>query len=227
MRKFSQLLTIIVTVLAVGYWLSTARAQSPTQVIITWQAINFYPADYKGKAAVTPRTPVAVAAEVLKNGKLLDLKKSNFTWLLDEKLLGRGEGLKETSFTAKKPAGDSHLLRLTVKFENESFEKAVRIPVERPRVVVKTGLAKNTVEPGGKINLVAIPYFFNVSSLDGLNFSWEINDEKIVGPSSNQLTLNVGSPQSESQKSIRITSLIQNRTNILESASETVQIKMP
>jgi len=223
-------LTTIVVLLVVGllmvvsYWSSVAGAQSPAQVILTWQAHNFYPANYAGKALATPNTLVKISAEILQNNKLLDLSNDTFLWYVDEKLLTRGRGLKETSFTIKKLAGDSHFVRVAIEREEGVSESSTRIPVSKHRIVIESPYPNNLVETGNKILLQAIPYFFNISSLQDLEFFWQVNEEEVRGGSDNQLTINIGTSQTKSQNIVQVAGSARNTKNPLEFSSDRIRL---
>ena len=222
-----RLMTIIGVLLVISYQLlvGNASAQTPAQVILTWQANNFYPADYTGKALATPNTPVTVSAEVLRDGKLIDLSEGTFTWYVDEKFLNRTQGLKEILFTVKKPVGDSHFIRVTIQLGNSLFESSIRVPVSKHLVVLENPYPNQLVRVGSKTIIRAVPYFFNISSFQDLTFSWQINNsEQGGGGSDNQLVLNIGTPQTPSQNKLRITTLVQNKNNPLEFANEGLRL---
>src|SRR3989338_7418753 len=102
---------------------------SNAQIILTWQANNFYPADYQGKPLATPNSRITVALEILKNNKFLNLNQANVFWLLDDKPIDNGRGLKEIGFVVKKQEGDNHVVRVTVQLENQKLESLIRIPI--------------------------------------------------------------------------------------------------
>lgn len=215
------------TVLLVPFlFFGLTSAQAPPQVILTWAANNFYPSDYPGKALATPNASVSVAAEVLRNGKLLDLSAADFTWFADEKTVGRGRGLKETSFVAEKTAGNDVFVRVIIEIGEETLENSLRIPIESPVVVIETPLPNRKIAAGETVTLESIPYFFNISSLFDLKFLWQINDVRKESDGENSIVLNVGSPQAEDQKTIRITSLVRNKRNPLEFWSEKIELKV-
>ncbi len=220
-------LLIFSFLLLTGYQLLVIKvgAQAPAQVILTWQANNFYPADYTGKALATPNTPVTVSTEILRDGKLIDLSKGTFTWYVDEKLLNRTQGLKEILFTVKKPVGDSHFIRVTIQSGNDFFESSIRIPVSQQIVVLESPYPNNIVRAGSQAVLQAMPYFFNIPSFQDLTFSWQINDgERGGNGSDNQLVLNIGTPQTPNQDKLRITTFVQNENNLLEFANERLRL---
>jgi len=203
--------------LVIGCWLlvSFASAQTADQVILTWQANNFYPADYEGKAQATPGSSIHVAAEVIKNGQFLDLSGSTSTWYVDENFQNREQGLKELVFTAGGRGIDSHFVRVTITTQTDSYEAAIKIPLAKPQAVILNNKLTATVKPNSEVTLQAIPYFWNIDSLQNLVFTWQVNLER-EQTRTNQLTIKVGEPKFEDQKNIRVDLLVQNPQNPLE-----------
>lgn len=223
MKRTFQVVTIASVLVAIGYWLSAAQAQTAPQVLLTWQANNFYPADYQGRALATPGTPISVSAEVLRNNKFLDASKANFTWLLDEKLLTSGVGLKEVVFNVNKAPGDSHFVRVSINLNNEVFENAIRVPVAKPTLVLDAPYPNALVKAGSKAAIEAVPYFFNISSLQKLIFSWQIgnNDPQDSG-SDNELILNTGT--AAGAEPITIFGSVRNANDLSEFASDRIRL---
>jgi len=217
--------TTTAVLLMVGYQLLTvgAGAQTPTQVVLTWQANNFYRADFGGKVLVTPGTPVAVSAEVLENGKFADLSGANFIWYIDEKLQSRGEGLKEISFTANKTVGDDYFVRVNIRSGENVFESSVRIPISSPVLVLRNPNPNGLIKSGEKAQITAVPYFFNVNLFQDLKFFWQIDNGTIKsGGNDNNLTLNTGNAQPG--KTVQITGIAQNEKNALEKAVSRIRL---
>lgn len=190
-------------------------AQTTPQVIITWHANNFYPADYGGKPLVTQNTPVSLAVESAKNNKTLDLSQAAVTWYVDEKFLNEDKGLTGTTFNATKTSGDSHFVRVRVVSGSDTYEGSMNIQIEKYQVVVPVPFPSQAVTGGSEMSLQAIPYFFNVNALSDILLSWQVNGENLSG-SDSQLNLKIGAPQSESDRTIQINVLAQNQKNALE-----------
>lgn len=195
-----------------------AQTQSPPQIILTWRANNFYPANYKGKVAVTQSTPVTVSAEMLLNNKLIDLSQAVFTWYVDDEIKNSGQNIKEITFTAQKPEGDSHFVRVTVKVDDRNLETSIRIPVSKHLIILETPYPDQLVKAETKAQIQAVPYFFNISSLADLNFAWQVNDKNLETGNDNQLILNLGKPKTNEQREIQIHVFVQNQRNQLEFA---------
>lgn len=210
-----------ITVLVAAAISGQSLAQTPNPVIITWQADNFYPADFEGRALPSPGTPIALSAEVMQNNKLLDLSQATFMWYVDETLIGRGVGLKETTFKMQKSPGDYSFVRVVVQTGNNSFESSLRIYAQAPTAVIEGNFPNQVVPAGSQILLQAVPYFFNVLNLNDLSFSWLINGQQQNNGRDNQLLLTVGSPQG-GENAAQLNVAVQNLLNPLEAASNKI-----
>ncbi|MGC9603240.1 MAG: hypothetical protein ABSF47_02105 [Minisyncoccia bacterium] len=189
--------------------------QTTNPVIITWQANNYFPASYTGKAAVTPGTLVMASVETYQNNKLADLTGADIRWYVDNELVGNGTGMKTISFSAKQQQGGYQNLRVSVNVGNAPFENSIQIPISQPTVVISFPSPDKTVRAGSQIDLVAIPFFFNVNSLSDLKFTWLINDQQTANQD-NQVSISVGTPQSIYQNSIPVAVTAQNSNNPYE-----------
>lgn len=221
MRNFYQILVVAVFGLFAVY----ASSQTIPQIIITSQANNFYPANYPGKALVAPNSNVSLATELLRNNKLVDVSQANFSWVLDGKLLGSGRGLKETSFTSKKQAGDNHLVKVSIELGGEKFENSQRIDVFDPVVVIEKETPGDSIRANEEINLQAMPYFFSVSSLEDLKFLWRVGDTEEESKGENRLILSVGRAFG-ALNSFRVSVTVQNNKNPLEFKNGSIQLKI-
>lgn len=193
-------------------------AEPLSQTIITWQANNFYPANYSGKPLATPATPISVSVEVAVDGKLIDLSRAEIIWYADNEVIGRGLGVKETTWSGKKTKGDDYFVRVSIKLDGRKFENSTRIPATKPLIVVESSNPYGFVRTNSQNSLQIIPYFFNVASLEELNFSWRIN-QKQVGGNDNQLIIKTSEPQTSNQSVVEVNASAQNRRNLLETAS--------
>lgn len=219
--KFSKF--TFVAILVIGYQLLIANAQTSPQVILSWQANNFYPADYQGKALATPGTPVAVSAEVLRGGKFVDSSKTSFSWFADGKLLASGVGLKETVLNVSKAPGDSHFVRVSINLDGEVFDSATRIPVSKQNLVLEAPYPNALVKSGSKAVVEAVPYFFNVSSIQSFVFSWQVGGNDLVeSGSDNELILNIGA--AGGAEPITIFGSVRNANNLSEFASDRIRL---
>ncbi|MDP3974946.1 MAG: hypothetical protein Q8P88_01505 [Candidatus Jorgensenbacteria bacterium] len=193
------------------------------QVFITWKTSNFYPAYFEGKALPSLNSPVTVAVEVTKNGALLDLSQAEITWELDGKFIGGGRGVKQIPFAAAKGVGDTHFVRVSVVRGQETFETSLRIPIVGPTVSIDAPYPENRGEEG-TITLRALPFFFNVSSLTDLSFSWIVNGVRRETGSDNALV--ISSEDLTAPQTFRVTLETLNRSGPRETATSRGQFTL-
>lgn len=201
------------------------RAQSvnSSEIILTWHANNFYPSDFLGKPLVTRNTNLTLAAEVIQNNKFLDTSRANFYWYADGKLIERGEGLKQISYTTSKKETDTEFIKVTVKNGKETYETSSKIPIAGYDLALEIPYPGYSVKSGSQIALKAVPYFFNIQSLLDLSFFWKINNIQESTQSANELAVNIGKSDLPGQ-TIEIEVRAVNQTSPLESVLERVQL---
>lgn len=198
-------------------------AETPnTQVILTWHANNFYPADYTGKAHATPNTPITISAEALVNNKFVDTASGAFTWYVNDKIKQKNIiGLKEFTFTANGQTGDDIFVRVTIMLNKTTYIGSLRIPLQPFRVVLDAPFLNTILQKESTVTLRAIPYFFNISSLADLIFKWKINDGAREETKEPALTLKIGTPQTNAQKTLTANIFVQNNVNLFEFVQDT------
>lgn len=154
-----------------------ANAQDDVRVIITWEAGNFFPSDFRGKSLPTFDTLIRASVVATKNGRFINLSSSDITWHLDGRVLRKSVGLQGINFYSTKQKGDYHFLRVDVRLP-ELKSASASIPVTEPTVVIDAPYPRNIIPSGPEISLSAIPYFFNTKSIYGLAFSWRVNNRR-------------------------------------------------
>lgn len=224
------ILVISITLILAGLTLvnqNLSRAQtdsSKPELIIAWQANNFFPSDYPGKAWAAPNALIILSAEAVKDSKILNLSNAVFYWYLDGQLLKTGQGLKKTSFKASKLEGDNHFISLTVKPEEGGvIETALQIPVFAPQLVIENNLRQTSLPANSQVSFSVTPYFFNIASLNDLDFNWQINSQKQT-VKTNQLLVNTGQPLTPEQKNLWLEVSAQNKKNLFEIVSQKMKL---
>ncbi|MDO8557130.1 MAG: hypothetical protein Q7R98_01565 [Candidatus Jorgensenbacteria bacterium] len=210
---------VILAILAVATLVQTALAQTTDQVIITWEANNFYPANFLGKPLVTPGTPVTALVEVVRGGKFLNISGSNIAWYLDDNFVSEGHGKKSVTFTARQKDSGTHTIRAEIERAEGTLVTSLQIPITAPRVVIEAPYPNGIVQAQSDIFLKSIPYFFTNSSLNDLIFFWQINDTRQQSTGDNALSLKLGALQTSGQQTLRITGTVQNQSNLAEFAN--------
>jgi len=226
MRSFFKI-TLLVPVL-LGFFITTpfiraARvaptSQIPPQVVLTWNAANFYPSNYRGRALPTIGTPTTISAELLVNGKFADLSKASVVWYKSGNQIDSGVGLKQTVVEPDNNDSSNIFIRAVVTLNDITAEQSIVIPVSNPVVAIEIPYPRSTINANSEVTLRAIPYFFNISSLNRLIFYWQIGDTKKNMGAENSISLKISNPPSEAQKTVVVSSYTQSKddlTNIIK-----------
>src|SRR5207249_1734890 len=99
--------------------------------------------------------------------------------------------------------------------------KTVYVPVVSPEVVIQSPYPTNQV--ASSFTLWGKPYFFNVGSINDLDFLWDINGELPQNISSPEV-LNVALKNPEKGTSFPVTLSIKNPSQSAESAIKTITL---
>ncbi len=223
--KYFRILFIFSVVLCLTA-MSTSYAQSTKQgdIILSWRAINFFPADFTGKAAASPFSPVEASVSFVENGKIQDISKSLISWKLDNKYLASGTGMQNATFNVQKSKGDFHILSVSISQNSSELKESIIIPVGQQTIIIELPFPGNTIPSGNESTITAIPYFFNISSLKDISFFWQINNDKKSG--SNTISLNSSASNISNQKIIEVTASAQKNNNPMEFAKTKSWLKL-
>lgn len=198
MKKiFIVLILIIVSGISAQFMVSSIKPSfaqsvpvSAHKIFLTWRTNTYVPSGFSGKAMPTANSQITASAELIDNGKTVDLSKQNVYWYQDNNFISGGYGLQTVTFRAPDVAGGT--IDLRVEFPNYSRGaqlKTVVIPIVRPEAVIESPF------PNGKfssspVQLLGQPYFFNADTISKLNFNWTVNGQTPSG-AENPQSLNV------------------------------------
>ena len=199
-------------------------AQTNNDLLITWHANNFVPVDFSGKAIPTNGNIVDVSVELLVNKKIQNISGATVSWFVDGTFFNKGVGMKEFSFPVTKVGRSSHSVRAVVQTKTTKYEGLVSIPVFNPITVIENKNPTGIVSSGDQVNLRILPYFFNIVSQSDILVSWKINNETRSDVRDSALTLNIGSPKTDAQRTMTIEAFVQNINNKIESAKEKITL---
>lgn len=202
---------------------AAAQAQTANPVILTWEAKNFYPADFSGKPIPTSGTPVTASLELVSGGKLANLSSTNIVWYLDNAFIGEGTGKKSVQFVASRVTEGKHTVRARLEREGGTLEASIQIPVARPQLVIEIPHLENTISRLEEATLEAVPYFFTNNLLSDLVFSWQVNTTRQNTAGNNLLTIKIGGQQSPGQ-SLYVSATAQNQRNLSDFANTRVKL---
>ena len=204
--------------LAVFYFSPSAlKVQAEGEIWATWKASSFVPVDFSGKAMPSEGTLVTTSFEVVDGGKFTNLAGYEIYWYLNDELIKTGLGEQQVSFRV--PSRGNHQVRITVNsYNGGTLVKTIEIPTIRPEAVIVAPYPRDAFS-GSRIQVRAVPYFFNTSNPDKLNVSWKVNGQK---PDSTEnisfLDINLGGKTTDGYE-LNINLSISNPNNFLLSGS--------
>lgn len=165
---------------ALLFFFYAGPVQAAPQAIITWQAQTYQPSEYSGKNLPTANAPVIAAVELVNNGKIIDISKSNIGWFQNRRLIDAGVGLKRVLFSAD-GTDDGVLIEVNIEYQDGVLTEFARIPLISPKVVINAPYPQRLIGTGLNI-FQALPYFFNIKGLNELEFTWSLNGETAANP---------------------------------------------
>ena len=178
---------------------------SSFNVSLLWRTNTFVPADYEGKALPVVGSTISLTAFPEIKGE--SPENLLYTWSVNAESQVRNIlGEQEFSFTIMKNTS-SVFVSVEVSTLNQSFtaSKALNISLAKPQILLDTPPFLFLV-PGGKIDLSAQPYYFNIASAADLRYNWSFGAKSILGipPDPNMLTLAIPSDSQTGSQTLHV-----------------------
>ncbi len=219
------LISLVITTL-VGVGVNIVKAENGSEVIITWEADNFYPSNYQGKPKATPNSKINVSATVLENNKIKDYSNLNFFWYNNNNLIKRGAGENKINFEINKQVGEEYFIKLRIEEGEKVLEKSIKIPISSYEIVVDYPSPNKSINLGEEKTIRSIPYFLNVNNLNDLNFVWKVINAKEYVERGNILNLKIGNSKSLINTKTIVTGWVSNLNNPMESAKTNLRLEI-
>jgi len=217
---------LLILILLFPLFFYHAFAQTNGDLLITWHANNYTPQGFQGRALPTNGNIVHVSVEFLLGKKIQNISQATISWFVDGIFFNKGVGMKEFSFMVTKVGRSSHSVRAVVQTKTNKYEGLISIPVFNPIITIENKNPNGIVSPGEQLNLLVVPYFFNILSPSEITSLWSINNEKQEGTRDAVLILNIGSPKTPEQKNMTIESFVQNIKNKIEFAKDKINFSI-
>lgn len=204
----------VIGILSFGF--SDVSAQAVPEFMATWKANSYVPPDYLGKVLPTGGTRIDMALELIDNGQLADLSQIEIRWLANNDIVSSGKGLKTFSFAADQFKGDQTVNITIPSYKGNSLAKKVIIPLAKPEAVIT----------GGPSLFSALLYFFNISGLSQVQFTWSANGVETpgIGKTPDILNLNLENLPKGTEISVGVRA--QNVFNALEMANKSIRFNL-
>lgn len=223
-KKFGILL-VLITIISLVFS-SLIFAQTPPEFLVSWKAINYVPANYRGKILPSDSTPIEISFDLISGNKIVDVSKKEISWTINARTFASGTGMKKIRFNSKNK-GQS--VRITVfDYNGADLDKFLDIPVTIPEVALDAKIPNNNPLGLKSYLFLARPFFFNVSSLKQLIFNWKVNDQTTGGSVENPeaLNLNLKSLAQPAETDLTISVSAQNAFNDLEFGAKRLNFKV-
>jgi hypothetical protein len=161
-----------------------------SDVDVLWQAENYVPASYKGKALATSRSLIKVTAIPYFSSPA---SKLIYKWEIDQKAYPELSGIGKNSITFLSTYSSNwHNIRVTVSDLNQTTtaQKRLRIDIRDPNIILYNdhplegphygvALIDKVTMGGSDFSIRAEPYFFSLKDLKNLAYQWFMNNEVI------------------------------------------------
>ena len=225
-NKFNLKLIISLIVSCLLLVVGQVNAQTAPEILVSWKAVNYVPADYQGKILPSNSSRMEAGFDLIDKNKIADLSKSNISWFLGGNLLNSGIGLKNITFNIASSLNQT--MRITVSgYKENDLDYIFQIRVTNPEVVIDTKTSVKTLKNQNYLPLKsyifeARPFFFNVSNLKELGLKWRLNNRLVEGQAENPefLKLNLESEGTPKETGLNLSIGASNLFNKLELASK-------
>ncbi len=216
---------------------------NPASIDLIYEANTYTPPFYKGKALPSAESSVTLLTLpkfFKKNGAAILAKDLMFTWKKDGVVDGAKSGLGKNTYTfaTGRLPENTPLVEVSVLSPEEGIRgySSLLLPTTEPQLVIYEdnpilGVNLNQAVPregnlnGKEMSLVAYPYFFSGKNKESQSFeyTWYINNEKIIDIPKNKSTLTIRSPEGIGSSSIRVS--LSNINRIFQAAASNILVK--
>ncbi len=228
------------TVLTVSVITADEKTMSKTftfqgvEVDLLWEASNYAPPQYKGKALASSQAEIKVTA--IPRGMKISDAKLIYEWKIGDKNIPDSSGPGKNSLNFYMPETGEETIEVAVSNPDSSTKATNDItinvnnpkilfyeekPLEGPQYQKELGDTFGLLKP--ELSIRAEPYFFSKRGLIKPTYTWSMNDKNIDTPQKPNL-LNVNIPESTAKGISLIKLLIENPLNILERTEKTLKI---
>jgi hypothetical protein len=221
---------------------SVQSQTSEINITLTWSTNTYVPLDYPGKALPTKGSVIEVAANV--DSREVNPQELNYRWFLNGHLQKgeSGKGRSVLGFPVQWTSGNEHSIRIELRDEEENLLASayLDIGIVQPQVIIQPITSKGTLPLESSVSLIikeyqisaeqemsfmAQPYFFNISSINELNFNWSLGDRKpsqISSDNPHVFILKIGQLIQSIKQNLKIG--VENKNNPLQRAQMTAGI---
>lgn len=174
MKTISKIIAIL------GIFLPALSYAAP-ELILTWKASSYVPANYQGKALPIAGTAIDTSVILIDGGKVINLAPYDINWYAGEDRIVGGKGIATTRITAPITGQDFLELRVNVaKYNNQPLDAFMTVPIVRPEILIMKKPKAQTQD------FSIIPYFWNIMKLSDLEITWDDNGGSVTARAANK-----------------------------------------
>ncbi|MFA4890153.1 MAG: hypothetical protein WC587_00750 [Candidatus Paceibacterota bacterium] len=210
----------------------------PADVDLLWEAANYVPPTYKGKALPSSESTIKVIAMpniVSPGGNKILPSNLVYQWEINNKKFPDVSGYGKSSFTFRSSEifnEDSISITVSDFSQTVVASKRIKIKIESPKIIFyenrpiegvlyDNALSGETQLGSDEISVKAEPFFFSKRNMGRLNYEWTMNGEKISPDTEPSIvTLRTGGGSGSANIGLRISNLI----SILQFAEKSLMI---
>ncbi|MSR73837.1 MAG: hypothetical protein EXS60_02175 [Candidatus Pacebacteria bacterium] len=171
---------IIKTITALTVLLPALSYAAP-ELIVTWKASSYIPANYMGKALPIAGTPIDISAILIDGGVVASLSPYDINWYAGEDRIAGGKGVAIARVTAPSTGQDTLELRVNVaKYKDQPLDAFITIPIVHPEILI---MQKPNVKTQ---DLSIIPFFWNILKPSDLTVTWSGDDSGVTAYAANK-----------------------------------------
>lgn len=210
----------------------------PAGLDILWEANNYVPAGYKGKALPSSESTVKIAAfpEFVYNGEKLSPSSLYYDWQINSKNKPNLSGYGKRSFNYKLSdlSAEDEIMAIVSSYSGIIIaEKRIKIKTIAPKIIFykehpmegvlyNSAFGKEISLTENEISLRAEPYFFSKQNLNNLTYQWKMNG-KVITPEQRKTVIDFRL-EGASSGNASVNLEIQNPVNLLQNAANSLRI---
>jgi len=235
-------LLFLVFVFCFLWFLPVQSQTSEINITLTWSTNTYTPFDYPGKALPVKGSVIEVAANI--DSQEVNPQELNYRWFLNRHLQGEQSGQAKSvlGFPVKWTSENEQSIRVEIRDKEENLlgSAYLDIGIVQPQVVIQPITNKGTLPLESSVSsiikeyqisaeqetsFIAQPYFFNISSINELNFNWNLGGREASQISSDNphvFILKIGQLIQSIKQNLKIG--VENKNNPLQRARTTAEI---
>jgi len=219
------------------------QSQAPQiNITLTWSTNTYIPLDYPGKALPTKGSIIEVIANI--DSQEVNPQELDYRWFLNKHLQTEQSGQARSAlrFPVKWTSENEQSIRVEIRDKEKNLlgSAYLNIGIVQPQVVIQPITNKGTlplessvssiikeyqISVEQEMSFMAQPYFFNISSINELNFNWNLGGREASQISSDNphiFILKIGQLIQSIKQNLKIG--VENKNNPLQRAQTTAEI---